>query len=154
MEWRRALCTALMVSYGLIVAACANREPPLAPATAPASSPAKNEMYIVVQRGQTLDVVADTFRITKAEIIALNDLKPPYRLKPGSILKMPATVAELNVETQPNGGSATLRSPPSAATAATMPAPSAAAPERARRPARPKTSEKPQPSAPQIIPLD
>ena len=66
----------------------------VAPAATPAASPARNETWIVVQRGQTLDAVADRFRVPKAEIIALNDLKPTYRLKPGGILKLPFAANE------------------------------------------------------------
>jgi LysM repeat protein len=136
-----------MVSYGLLLAACAGRESPSVAKAAPA--PARNEIYIVIQRGQTLDAIADRFHITKADIIALNDLKSPYRLKAGGILKLPVA-AQLNPEAQTNEGPATLTRPPKSATTATMSAP----PTQARRPVRPKAPEKPNPSAPQVIPLD
>jgi LysM repeat protein len=137
-----------MLSCCVLLTACAGRAPPSVPTAATATSPAKNEIYIVVQRGQTLDAVADRFHVTKADIIALNDLKPPYRLKPGGVLKLPVA-AQLDPGTQEDEGPATPPRPARAATTAATTAPPAQAP----RPARPKTSEKPKPS-PQVIPLD
>ena len=151
---QRALWTAAMLGYGLLLAACANREASVPPVAASPRSPPRNEVYIVVQRGQTLDAVADRFNVGKADIIAINGLKPPYGLKPGSMLKVPVTAAELNPETQVDAAPASRPSPAKAATAATTTAPSGAAPARARRPARAKTSEKPKPTPPQVIPLD
>jgi LysM repeat protein len=147
MVGRHALWTAAIVSCGICLTACSGRQSPSAPAAIAAPSPARNEMYIVIQRGQTLDAVADRFHITKADIIALNDLKPPYRLKPGGVLKLPVT-AQLHQEPEADEGSASLPKPSSTATAVTTPAP----PAQAQRAARPKTSEKPKP--PEVIPLD
>jgi LysM repeat protein len=147
MVGRHALWTAAIISCGICLASCGGRQSPSAPVATSAPSPAKNEMYIVIQRGQTLDAVADRFHITKADIIALNDLKPPYRLKPGGVLKLPVT-AQLHQETEADEGSASLPKPSSTATAVTTPAP----PAQAQRPARPKAAEKPKP--PKVIPLD
>jgi len=149
MERRRVLWMAAMVSYGLLLAACSSRGVSVAPTATPAASPAQNEIYIVVQRGQTLDAIADRFHVKKAEIIALNDLIPPYRLKPGGILKLPVA-AQLDPETQADEEPAPQPRPSASATSATT----AASPAQAQRPARPKRSEKPKPSAPQVIPLD
>ena len=154
MARQRALGMAAMLSYGLLLAACANRDASIAPSAASRPSPARNEIYLVVQRGQTLDAVAERFRVSKADIIALNDLKPPYRLKSGAVLKLPAAAAEANPETQTEEEAAPAPRPPRAATTATATAPPATAPAQARQPARPKTSEKPKPSPSRVIPLD
>src|SRR3954469_18012233 len=100
MEWWRAIWTAAIVGFGLLLVACGNHQASVTPAATPASSPAKNEIYVVIQSGHTLDSVAAKFNIPKADIIALNSLKPPYRLNPGEILKLPVAAAQLNPETQ------------------------------------------------------
>jgi LysM repeat protein len=82
--------TALIVACGL-VAACAERPSPAPPAAAPA---AKKQIYVFVQRGQSLDQLAQTYRVAKDDIIAANQLKPPYSLKPGTVLTIPAAIAE------------------------------------------------------------
>jgi lipoprotein NlpD len=154
MRRRRTLSTTVILGCALLLAACAGRDASVGPAAKPAPSPARNEIYILVQRGQTLDAVAGRFKVAKADIIAINDLKPPYTLKPGAILKLPVAAQELNPETSADEKPAPLSKPLRPATTAAMTAPPAAAPARARRPVRPKSSEKPQPSAPQVIPLD
>src|SRR3954447_21451719 len=154
MRRRRTLWTAVILGCGLLLAGCAGREASVGPAAKPAPSPARNEIYIVVQRGQTLDAVAGRFNVAKADIIVINGLKPPYALKPSVILKLPVTAQEPSPEAAADEKPTTPPKPLRPATTAAMTAPPAAAPERARRPARPKTSEKPPPSAPQVIPLD
>jgi lipoprotein NlpD len=154
MRRRRTLGTAVILGYGLLLAGCAGREASVGAAAKPASSPARNEIYILVQRGQTLEAVAGRFNVAKTDIIAVNDLKPPYTLKPGAVLKLPVAAQELNPETAADEKPAPLPKPLKPATTAAMTAPPADASPRPRRPARPKTSEKPAPSAPQIIPLD
>jgi LysM repeat protein len=82
--------TALIVGCGL-VAACAERSPPVAPAAPPAAT---KQIYVVVERGQSLDQIAQTYRVGKDDIIAANQLKPPYRLKLGTVLAIPVAVTE------------------------------------------------------------
>lgn len=152
MRRSRTLWRAVILGCGLLLlAACAGREASVGPGAKPAPSPARHEIYILVQRGQTLDTIAGRFNIAKTDIIAINGLKSPYALKPGAILKLLVAAQELNPETSADEKPAT---PPKPTTTAAMTAPPAAAPARARRPARPKTSEKPPPSPPQVIPLD
>ena len=144
---RHAVWTAAIVSFGIFLGACTGHGSPSVPAAAPAPSSARNEIYIVIQRGQTLDAVVDRFHVTKTDIIALKDLKPPYRLKPGGILRLPIT-AQLHQETEADEGSESLPKPSSTAKTVTTPA----SPAQELRPARPKTSGKPKP--PEVIPLD
>ncbi len=51
------------------------------------SSPAR---HIVVRRGQSLDGVAHAYHVPKSVIIAANGLQPPYELKAGTRLTIPA----------------------------------------------------------------
>src|SRR3954451_8892166 len=97
-RWR-TLWTAVILGCGLLLAACAGREASVGPGAKPAPSSARHEIYIVVQRGHTLDAVAGRFNVAKADIIAINNLKPPYALKPGAILKLPLAAQELNPAT-------------------------------------------------------
>ena len=148
---RADLQMAILLSSGLLLAACGGRKDSIVPAATPAQPPAASRIYIVVQRGQTLDALAERFRIDKAEIIALNNLKPPYMLKPGAVLQIPALPAALEQEEQTIEPAA--QAPPPAPAAATpKPTPSAAASAPAR-PARPKPQPKPM-TSPKVIPLD
>jgi LysM repeat protein len=81
---------AAIVACGL-VAACAERPPAVAPAPPPA---AVKPIYVVVARGQSLDRIAQTYRVAKEDIIAANQLKPPYKLKPGTVLAVPIVATE------------------------------------------------------------
>src|SRR3954470_20704117 len=138
---RAALQIAILLSSGLLLTACGGRKDSIVPAATPAQPPAASRIYIVVQRGQTLDALAESFRIDKAEIIALNNLKPPYMLKPGAVLQIPALPAALEQEEQTIEPAA--HAPPPAPAAATpKPTPSAAASAPAQ-PARPKPQPKP-----------
>src|SRR3954454_15335002 len=82
--------TALIVGCCL-VAACAERPPAVAPAAPPAAA---KSIYVVVARGQSLDRIAQTYHVAKNDIITANRLKPPYRLKPGTVLAVPVVATE------------------------------------------------------------
>ena len=45
--------------------------------------------FVVVERGQSLESIARTYRVTKRDIIATNHLAVPYNLKPGTQLEVP-----------------------------------------------------------------
>src|SRR3954466_14567358 len=152
MEQKAALQIAILLSSGLLLAACGGRKDSIVPAATPAQPPAASQIYIVVQRGQTLDALAERFRIDKAEIIALNNLKPPYMLKPGAVLKIPALPAALEQKEQTIEPAAHAPPPATAAASAPKPTPSAAASAPAR-PARPKPPPQPM-TPPKVIPLD
>ena len=77
MQQRTALRMAILLSCGPLLAGCGGLKGSVVPAAASVQSPAARQIYIIVQRGQTLDTVAGKFHIAKAEIIALNNLKPP-----------------------------------------------------------------------------
>src|SRR4051795_11557166 len=132
---RAVLQMAFLLSSGLLLAACGGRKDSIVPAATAAHPPAASRIYIVAQRGQTLDALAERFRIDKAEIIALNNLKPPYMLKPGAVLQIPALPAALEQEEQTIEPAAHAP-PPATAAAAPKPTPSAASAP--AQPARPK----------------
>src|SRR4051794_17053142 len=93
---------ALIMGCGL-VAACAERPPAVTPAAPPAAA---KPIYVVVARGQSLDRIAQTYHVAKDDIITANQLKPPYRLKPGTVLAIPvvATAAAEPAGTRPKPG--------------------------------------------------
>ena len=148
---RAALQIAILLSSGLLLAACGGRKDSIVPAATPAQPPAASRIYIVAQHGQSLDALAERFRIDKTEIIALNNLKPPYMLKPGAVLQIPALPAALEQEEQTIEPAAHAPPPATAAAGAPKPTPSAAASAPAR-PARPKPPKPMTP--PKVIPLD
>src|SRR3954454_13222359 len=125
MRRRRTLWTAVILGCGLLLAGCAGREASVGPTAKPAPSPARNEIYIVVQRGQTLDAVAGRFNIAKADIIAINGLKPPYTLRLGAILNLPVAAEELNSATAADEKPTPPPKPLSLATTTAMTAPPA-----------------------------
>ena len=51
----------------------------------------------VVESGDALDAIARGFGTTRAELVKLNELEPPYRLKLGQKIKGPATTAKAYV---------------------------------------------------------
>src|SRR3954471_3144018 len=128
MRRSRTLWRAVILGCGLLLlAACAGREASVGPGAKPAPSPARHEIYILVQRGQTLDTIAGRFNVAKTDIIAINGLKPPYTLKPGAILKLPVAAQELNLESAADEKPAPLPKPLRPATTAAMTAPPATA---------------------------
>ena len=152
MQQRAALRMAILLSCSLLLAACGGRVDSVVPAATSVQAPAARQFYIVVQRGQTLDTFAERFHVTKAEIIALNNLKPPYVLKPGAVLQIPALPATPKQEEQIV--EPPMRpSPARAAVAAPKPTPSAAVSVPAQS-ARPKRPPRPKSSPPEVIPLD
>jgi LysM repeat protein len=129
---------ALILGCGA-VAACADRPAPVAPTAAPAA-PAASQIYVIVERGQSLDRIAQAYRVTKQDIIVANNLKPPYALKPGTVLQMPLTAvqpAKQTPEPKPRPSSGTAAKP-DRSSGTVAPAP----------PARPKRP------SPDVIPLD
>src|SRR6266568_1677538 len=78
---------AMLLSCSMLIAACAAR-PPSGPETPAHPAPAiQIGFHIVVERGQSLDRIAQTYRVSKQDIIAANNLTPPYALKPGTVLQ-------------------------------------------------------------------
>jgi LysM repeat protein len=62
------------------------------PAAAPL--PGKGNFHVVVERGQTLDRIAQLYHVAKRDVIAANQLNPPYTLKPGTILAIPLSAVQ------------------------------------------------------------
>jgi LysM repeat protein len=152
MKPRAALRVSILMSCGLLLTACGGRKDSVVPAATPAQPPAASQMHIVVQRGQTLDTLAERFHVDKAEIIALNNLKPPYRLKPGAVLQIPVLPAGLEQEEQTVEPPMRSAPPARSAVATPKPTPSAADPAPAQ-PAKPKRQPRPK-TPPEVIPLD
>ena len=126
---------ALILGCGAL-AACADHSAPVAPAAAPVAS----QIYVIVERGQSLDRIAQAYRVTKQDIIVANNLKPPYALKPGTVLQMPRSAvrpAKQTPEPKPRPVSGT-----------------AAKPDRAAGTAAPAPRARPKRPAPEVIPLD
>jgi LysM repeat protein len=139
--------TALIMGCGL-VAACAQRPPPVTPAAPPAAT---KQIHVVVERGQSLDRIAQTYRVAKDDIIAANQLKPPYRLKPGTVLVIPAVVTETAepaaIRPQPDTPSRAAAKRDTSLHAAAKPDRATSTPTPVRR-AKPKALEQ------AVIPLD
>src|SRR5215213_2029265 len=129
--------TALIMGCGLVTA-CAERPPAMAPAAPPAAT---KGVYVVVGRGQSLDQIAQTYRVAKGDIIAANQLKPPYSLKPGTVLAIPV------VGTKAAEPAAT-RSKPDTPLRTTAP------PDRATSASTPVRRTKPKTFEQAVIPLD
>lgn len=145
---------ALVLGTGLFLAACSSRDAPPRPVAGPAPSSTAEQVYVVVQRGQTLDALAESFGIAKSEVIAANGLKPPYTLKPGTVLKVPVAppTAQSEVPSPPKPAASpatTLRRPVQPAAAA-----ASARPVRPKPTAKPKPVSKSKPPPPRVIPLD
>jgi murein DD-endopeptidase MepM/ murein hydrolase activator NlpD len=71
-----------------------------ASATAPAQQPHlhKAKGYIEVERGDTVYAIARRFNVSPADVIDENDLKKPYALKVGQVLKLPNGAAAMKVD--------------------------------------------------------
>src|SRR3954463_2840810 len=63
MQQRTALRMAIPLSCGPLLAACGGPKDSVVPAAASVQSPAARQIYIIVQRGQTLERVAEKFHI-------------------------------------------------------------------------------------------
>jgi LysM repeat protein len=130
---------ALILGAGALATACAEKPAPVAHTAVPAA-PAAKQIYVVVERGQTLDQIARNYRVAKQDIIAANQLKPPYELKPGTVLTLPAGAAQ----------------PPKEATQSkpALPAKAAAKPDQAAAIAGSARPTRPKRPPPKAIPLD
>ncbi len=112
---RNISAAAVVLASGVFLAACAPETPSpnAATGTAPAGiNPAANaerqpttnaarKRYLIVQRGQSLGRIAETYHVAAQVIIAANKLSPPYRLKAGARLLLPAPAVA--IEPTPHG---------------------------------------------------
>ena len=92
---------ALTVTCGTLLAACVQGPQKSAPVETSAHPPAAPEetRNIVVQRGQSLGRIAETYHVPQQAIIAANHLAPPYRLKAGARLAIPGSVVQPETQT-------------------------------------------------------
>jgi murein DD-endopeptidase MepM/ murein hydrolase activator NlpD len=110
----------------------------------PAPPPA---LQVIVKRGQTLDAYAYTYHVPKSAIIAANGLRPPYQLKTGQRLAIPAAGGPMHPPaTHPIAASPTVPPPMS------LPPPSQAAIP--QPPPTPQSVAPPGKGSPDVIPLD
>jgi murein DD-endopeptidase MepM/ murein hydrolase activator NlpD len=91
----RAGCVAILAG---LVGACTGQSEPAPvylsgaaePVAAPLPTPA---VQVIVRRGQSLGGLAHAYHVPKSAIIAANGLRPPYELREGSRLTIPASGA-------------------------------------------------------------
>jgi LysM repeat protein len=135
------LRAALFLGYGVLVSACANNPAPVAAVTPASTTPPAGHAYLVVDRGQSLDKIAQTYHVAKRDLIAANHLTPPFGLKPGMVLEIPAPTMKsvAKAKERPEDGGAVE---------------AGAKPVRTGAVAGPARSAKPKPSEPEVIPLD
>jgi murein DD-endopeptidase MepM/ murein hydrolase activator NlpD len=118
---------------------------------AAAPPPAAAARHIIVRRGQSLGGVANLYHVPKSAIIAANGLQPPYELKIGAHLTIPAAGAPAPWASAPNARE------PSVAAATPLPPPH---PETLAPPQQQAAIPQPPPSPasvrgqPDVIPLD
>ena len=142
--FRPSRAALVLVSVALLTA-CADEPRTAPPMTTAGAIPDAGKIYVVVQRGQSLDQIARSFGVPKGDIIAANNLGPPYSVKPGAVLAIPgaATTAIKQATLSPK---------------LDAPAPSAKTERVVAAPAKPRpTKAKPmegKPTASGVIPLD
>lgn len=93
---------AVLLSACLALAACADEAPAPEPTSAAATAPRPGHIYLVVEKGQSLDRIAQTYRVAKHDIIAANHLAAPYALKPGTMLEIPVAAMRPVAATKPH----------------------------------------------------
>ena len=99
--------------------------PPSAESAAPSASPPNTH---TVQKGETLFSIATRYDVAVSELAALNNIAPPYALKPGQTLKLAAAKerpAPAKTENKRNGKKPASKTPPVAAAPAKQAAPPA-----------------------------
>jgi len=93
MIWRSIVRAAVIAGSCSLAGSCgwlpgwqdhvtATRRVPLPP-------PGRAAFYVVVEPGQSLDHIAQTYRVAASAIIAANRLGAPYAIKPGMLLEVP-----------------------------------------------------------------
>ena len=91
MRWVSMLRSAVLLS-GLFLAACASAPTPdQTQSRLPLwlDGTGRAAFFVVVERGQSLESIARTYRVAKRDIIETNHLAVPYNLKPGTQLEVP-----------------------------------------------------------------
>ncbi len=56
---------------------------------APLPEPGRAAFYVAVERGQTIDQIAKTYRVAERDIVVANHLRSPYKLRVGVLLEVP-----------------------------------------------------------------
>jgi LysM repeat protein len=67
----------------------ASEQPRHTPTPSPVATQEPPPFVHVVQRGEYLSYIADLYGVTVEEIVALNDIKNPNRIRPGQELLIP-----------------------------------------------------------------
>jgi nucleoid-associated protein YgaU len=72
-----------------VAAATPTVQPLRTPTAAPETTPQPEPFVYVVRRGDTLNEIADRFGVDAADIVALNDISNPNRIREGQELLIP-----------------------------------------------------------------
>lgn len=127
-------------------------------AALPASVAAQAPRRHVVDRGETLSTIAERYRVTVAALASRNHLSPPYSLRHGQVLSLPASAVMPAQPAQParpapgrSAATAPARraAPVPATTGPTVPRPARATPA----PARASSRRRGQPAPRRIVHL-
>jgi LysM repeat protein len=86
-----------------------------------ANSTTPDSHFITVHRGQSLGGIAEANHVSKQTIIATNHLSPPYKLKIGQRLTIPAPMEEASAKGKKTAGAVPVRSRQSTVMAHTRP---------------------------------
>ena len=85
-----------LISMLTLLSACSQRQGPPAPVvtgTSRSHTTAHNNLpSIIVKSGDTVHILAQRYRVSSQEIIAINNLKKPYHLRKGQKLLLPQKV--------------------------------------------------------------
>ena len=135
------LRAAVFAGCGVLASACADQQAPPSMAAPALAKPAAGRAYLVVERGQSLDKIAQSYHVAKRDLIAANHLQPPYTLTPGAVLEIPPSTPG------PVAKAKTRPKKPVAAEREGKPVRTAGVPA-SERPVKPKPAE------PAVIPLD
>jgi len=97
----------LVVAFGVLLAGCASQTP--APVFGGDEAAAVSEGYYRVKVGDTLSQVAQALKIDSAKLALWNDLKPPYKIVAGRLLRTvpPGEGAQAPVATMTQGATKT-----------------------------------------------
>jgi LysM repeat protein len=141
----RVRLVALLGCASLLAGCMADPVPPVSQAASALSQaePGRAAFYVVVERGQTLDQIAQIYRVPKKAIVAANHLSVSRVVKPGMMLEVPVHLAKARsgtgITTLAEAGPKRVRVAKSRGHAATIKRVAAARP---RGPGRTRTVDK------------
>lgn len=144
MQIRLVFRCGLLLLGSALLAACV-RDPGSVGLAASGELPRPGHLYLMVDHGQTLERIAQTYRVARQDIIAANNLTPPYALTPGVMLEIPLSSTAPTMAARPV---------PRQAAAPAKPRPKSKPVRTAGAAHEPAHEATPKRAAPEIIPLD